>query len=130
MKTKKEIRSDFRQSVLERDNWTCQICGEGSYKTLDFFDAHHITDRSEMPNGGYVKENGITVCNKPKGLSTKDSEDGLPDFDIDQESCHMKCEKYHISEGTEWYDGLHPNDLYAKIGSSKELAIKESLKLT
>jgi len=56
-----------------------------------------------MPNGGYVKENGITVC---------------------KEDCHLKVEMFHISEGTEWSEGLHPDDLYRMIGSSKELAIK------
>lgn len=126
---KKEIRRHFRNSVFERDNWTCQVCGEGPYKNLDFFDAHHIIDRDLMPNGGYVKENGITVCNKPKGLQTIEGEDGLPDFIIDEESCHLKCEKFHITEGKEWYEGLHPDDLYKKIGSSKELAIQKSFKL-
>lgn len=100
MKSKKSIRETFRQSVFERDNWTCQICGADQ-----FLNAHHITDRSEMPNGGYIKENGIAVC----------------------ESCHMKCEKYHLSGGKEWIDGLHPDDLYKKIGSSKEKAIKASI---
>jgi 5-methylcytosine-specific restriction endonuclease McrA len=126
---KKEIRARFRQEVFERDNWTCQVCGDGSYHHIDHFDAHHITDRSEMPNGGYVKENGITVCKRPKWISFVEGEDGLPDIEIDNESCHMKCEKYHLSGGKEWYDGLHPDDLYKKIGSSKEKAIRESLKL-
>ena len=106
MKTKKDIRTSFRNEVFKRDNYTCQLCGIKS--NPDWFDAHHITDRSEMPNGGYVKENGITVC--------KDGND----------SCHMKCEKYHISGGTEWEEGLHPDDLYKLIKSSKDLAIEKS----
>lgn len=127
--SKKEIRKKFSESVFERDNWTCQVFGEGPYKEIDFFDAHHITDRSLMPNGGYVKENGITVCNKPIGLSTKEGEFDLPDFHFDNESCHLKCEKFHITEGKDWYEGLHPDELYRKIGSSKELAIQKSLEL-
>ena len=75
---KKEIRKNFKDSVFKRDNWTCKVCGEGPYENIDFFDAHHITDRSEMPNGGYVKENGITVCKNQK-ISTY----GF------QESCHI-----------------------------------------
>jgi hypothetical protein len=115
---KKEIRKNFKDSVFKRDNWTCKVCGEGPYENIDFFDAHHITDRSEMPNGGYVKENGITVCKNQK-ISTY----GF------QESCHMKCELYHISGGEDWNEGLHPDDLYKMIGSSKELAIQKSLKI-
>ena len=42
------------------------------------------------------------------------------------DSCHMKCEKYHISGGTEWEEGLHPDDLYKLIKSSKDLAIEKS----
>lgn len=65
-------------------------------------DAHHITDRNEMPNGGYVKENGITLC---------------------KEKCHMKAEKFHMTGGKEWEDGFHPDDLYEKIDSSKGKAV-------
>lgn len=106
MKTKKQIREKFRLDVIERDKYTCKVCGVKS-NDIYFFDSHHITDRSEMPNGGYVKENGITVCDK----------------------CHIKCEKYHISNGEEYEEGLHPDDLYSMINSSKEIAIKESEKL-
>ena len=65
-------------------------------------DAHHITDRSEMPHGGYILENGISVCDEH----------------------HIICEKFHITDGEEWHYGFHPDDLYKKINSSKELAIK------
>lgn len=63
-----------------------------------------------MPAGGYVVENGITLCD-------------------DGDACHMKAEQFHISEGAKWTPGMHPNDLYAKIGSSKELAIQASTRL-
>jgi hypothetical protein len=65
-------------------------------------DAHHITDRNEMPNGGYVLENGITLC---------------------QEKCHQKAERFHATCGKEWETGMHPNDLYELIGSSYEMAV-------
>lgn len=80
----------------------------GKKRTGEELDAHHITDRNEMPKGGYVPENGITVC---------------------KEDCHFKVELFHINEGKEWSDGLHPNDLYKMIGSSYELAIRKSEQL-
>ena len=81
---------------------------ESSYQNLvndQFLDAHHITDRTEMPNGGYVKENGISLC---------------------KEKCHLLAEEYHISGNTKWIDNFHPDDLYKLINSNKELAIKKS----
>lgn len=103
---KSEIRKKFRDSVFKRDKNICQVCKK-KQDTLDL-DAHHITDRSEMPNGGYVKENGVTVC---------------------KVDCHFKVEWFHITEGEEWNDGLHPDDLYKIIGSSKELADSKSKEL-
>lgn len=70
-------------------------------------DAHHIIDRNEMPNGGYTKENGISVC----------------------EEHHLMCEQYHISKGKNWIEGFHPADLYKKIESSYKLAYLKSLDL-
>ncbi len=103
---KKEIRQNFRDSVFNRDKM-CLIC-EKPISNINDMDAHHITDRSEMPNGGYVKENGVTVCKK---------------------DCHFKVELFHITEGEEWNEGLHPDDLYKMINSSKELAIIKSEKI-
>lgn len=104
---KKDVRKKFRDEVFTRDKYTCKVCGEVASDEA-FLDAHHITDRNEMPNGGYVKENGITVC---------------------KEECHAMVEEFHISEGESWEEGLHPDDLYKMIGSSKELAIEKSEKL-
>jgi hypothetical protein len=118
MSTKKEIRRNFRNDTFERDEYCCKICGLGPiYESPEsIFDAHHITDRHDMPNGGYVKENGITLC--------KYNEDGL-----EEDSCHMKAERFHISGGVEWESNMHPEDLYKLIGSSKELAIEKSEKI-
>ena len=96
MKNKKQIRIIFRKNVFERDNYKCVFCNKKAV------DAHHITDRNEIPNGGYIIENGISVCDEH----------------------HIICEKYHITGGKEWHNGYHPDDLYKKINSSKELAIK------
>ncbi len=108
--SKKNIREDFRNSVFKRDKFTCRVCNHKSdaSNAIIVFDAHHITDRQEIINGGYVKENGITVC---------------------KTDCHFKVEQFHINEGESWEPGLHPDDLYAMIGSSKELAIEKSMAL-
>lgn len=103
---KKDVRKKFRDEVFTRDKYTCKVCGEVREESL--LDAHHITDRNEMPNGGYVKENGITVC---------------------KEDCHNLVEAFHVSQGDWWEEGLHPDDLYKMIGSAKELAVQKSEKL-
>lgn len=56
---KKRARHDFRESVFSRDCFKCKICGENDLGVLD---AHHIEDRKSFENGGYVLENGITLC--------------------------------------------------------------------
>lgn len=103
MNRKKKIRASFRDSVFKRDNHTCKVCKKK--KPVDELDAHHITDRSLMPNGGYVKENGITLC---------------------KDTCHMMCEEFYISNGENWHKDLHPNDLYSMIGSTCEEAVRAS----
>ena len=102
MKKKCLIRKQFKDSVLKRDKYKCVFCEET--KELD---AHHITDRKEMLNGGYVLSNGITLC----------------------ENHHWHAEQFHISGGKTWIDGFHPLNLYMLINSSKEKAIEDSLKL-
>jgi 5-methylcytosine-specific restriction endonuclease McrA len=91
-RSKKQIRADFRAAVFGRDNHRCVMCGKPAV------DAHHITDRNEMPAGGYVKENGVSLC----------------------EDCHLLAEQFH-STGTA-AEGFAPEDLYHKIGSSYEQA--------
>ena len=41
----------------------------------------------------------------------------------------MAAEKFHITEGKEWVEGLHPNALYKMIGSSYEITVAVSEKL-
>jgi hypothetical protein len=41
----------------------------------------------------------------------------------------MRCEKFHMTEGSSWSPGLHPHDLYELIRSSHEEAIEASNKL-
>lgn len=71
----------------------------------NLLDAHHITDRNLMPNGGYVKENGISLC---------------PPH-------HENAEVFH-STGTP-LPGWAPDDLYEAIGSTHQRAIAASEKL-
>jgi len=104
MKKKQIIRNKFREAVFQRDGHRCKKCGTKDVK----LDAHHITDRNDMPGGGYVPENCITLCDP---------------------SCHMLAEKFHISGGQEWEEGMHPSDLYKMIGSSHEKALAASEKL-
>jgi 5-methylcytosine-specific restriction endonuclease McrA len=100
--TKKQIREKFRNEVFERDDHKCVFCN-----TTKGLTAHHITDRNEMPNGGYVKENGITLC----------------------EADHKKAEVWHKSNMQVFEQGFHPEDLYQKINSSWEDAIEKSKSL-
>lgn len=97
MKQKQLIRLKFRDETFKRDGYCCVFCN-----ITENLDAHHITDRNLMPNGGYVRENGITLC---------------PEH-------HMMAEEFHISDGKTWVEGMHPGDLYLKINSSYELAVK------
>jgi hypothetical protein len=102
LKRKQLVRAKFRDAVFDRDGHKCKFCD-----VTEDLDAHHITDRSLIPNGGYVKENGITLCPKH----------------------HMDAEQYHITGGAGYIEGMHPNDLYEMIGSSYEKAVAASKKL-
>lgn len=117
---KKTIRTEFRTAVFERDSYRCLVCGkygkdrQGGNAHQKFhkhlnpseladLDSHHIVDRHLMPNGGYVAENGISLC-------------GV---------CHEKAEAYWIIEGAQ-QPTFMPEHLYDLIGSSFELAIEVS----
>jgi 5-methylcytosine-specific restriction endonuclease McrA len=100
---KKQVRENFRNEVFLRDGNKCRKCD----KKECGLDAHHITDRIEMPNGGYVKENGISLCAE----------------------CHIKAEVWHISGNLEFEQGYHPNDFYTLINSNYALALLKSIKL-
>lgn len=120
MSSKKDIRKKFRDGVFKRDKYTCQICGskyseKDSDPQLQIINAHHITDRNELDNGGYCVENGITVCDEKGKFPGKIS-------------CHMMVERFHISGGDESLvlPEYRPDTLYQKIGSSLELARKRS----
>jgi hypothetical protein len=108
MPTKKEIRAAFREAVFKRDKYRCVMCGRPASTEVKL-DAHHIQNRNLLPNGGYVLENGITLCDCEAG-------------------CHLKAEQFHATGKA--YPGFSPADLYAKIGSSHEKAVKASQELS
>lgn len=79
MSLKKQlIRLRFREAVFERDNFRCRKCNRGNGCALD---AHHIINRNEMKDGGYILSNGISLCDE----------------------CHFKAEQRVL--------GYHPDDL-------------------
>lgn len=51
-------RDNFRESVFERDNHKCVVCGQPGK------DAHHIIERRLFDDGGYYIDNGATLCEK------------------------------------------------------------------
>jgi len=64
-----------------------------------------VTDRNIMPNGGYVPQNGISLCPQ----------------------CHEWAEEFH-STGTARF-GFSPEDLYKLIGSSYDQAVRAAERL-
>jgi arginase family enzyme len=97
---KKQVRQKFRDAVFDRDDFTCRGCGfvSAPERAEEELDAHHITDRNLMPNGGYVAENGISLC----------------------ADCHTKAEAFHRGEPVP--PGFSPAELYLLIDSSEEQA--------
>lgn len=106
---KKIIRQNFRDSVFKRAKYACEGSGcnfKSSKENAEFeLDAHHIGNRTLMPNGGYVLENGIALCS----------------------NCHVKAEQFWSKGSGE--PGFSSDELYKKIGSSFEIAKEKSFNL-
>lgn len=49
----------WRESVFERDNYICQVCGNRGGKLAP----HHINRFSKFPKERFEINNGITCCN-------------------------------------------------------------------
>lgn len=114
MKSKQQTRDKFRKDVFERDGYKCVICGKSDVK----IDSHHITNRKQMPNGGYVKENGITLCDTYNGCHWK----------AEQFNCNY-TEDYIIKTKGKELEIFRSSNLYKLINSSYELAYKKSERL-
>lgn len=125
---KQEVRKRFRDAVFKRDGYRCVMCGFASSpeRAEHELDAHHITSRKKMPNGGYVAQNGITLCDPTKSGGKL------------VEGCHYKAEERLRTEW-EWenlgkpladFEGIYsefsPSELYRKIGSSYARAVQAS----
>lgn len=123
---KQETRRRFRDAVFERDGYRCVVCGfQSSAEEVEHdLDAHHITPREEFDNGGYVKENGVSLCDPTKR--------GGPLA----RGCHYKAELHlqtlavqgnyqaELWKPHEFWYGFTPKVLYEKIGSSIERAVE------
>lgn len=111
---KQKIREQFRRTVFERDEYRCVTCGKQSApdRAEDELDAHHITPRHLMPAGGYVAQNGVSLCKR---------------------SCHSIAERQleyqdvlpPLTLGDPWYK-YTPKALYEAIGSTYEEAFETS----
>ena len=55
---KKRVREAFRAAVFRRDRGRCLVCGHPAV------DAHHIVPREQVVGGGYLVENGISLCSE------------------------------------------------------------------
>lgn len=62
-------RGDFKLAVLARDGHLCVVCKGPAV------DAHHILERRLWADGGYIPENGVSLCSE----------------------CHLKAERTEIS---------------------------------
>lgn len=128
---KKAIRREFRDSVFERDGYKCVICGKQASKenAESLLDAHHITPREEMPNGGYVKENGATLCDPSKtGGSLTEGCHYRAEMVLKKLALHGEYQMVFLRGDPDY--PYAPVTLYEKTNSSYEKAMRasESLK--
>ena len=79
-----------------------------------------------MPNGGYVRGNGVTLCDPSKSGGA--AEDG----------CHFKAEEVLKTRAAGWqydpepddpYYPFAPEQLYVAVGSSWKKAVEEAQRL-
>lgn len=98
----KRWRKQFNEDCLKRDKYKCKFCD-----ITENLDVHHIVNRHELPNGGYVPSNGITLC----------------------ENHHMMAEEFHvafINNIDKEPNGFSPSELYDVINSSYGIALSDS----
>lgn len=109
-----QLRNDFNDKCLERDNHECVICGKQA------FVVHHITDRKDIPNDGYVIFNGASLCTQCHVKAELFFARDLPNF-------RNQC--FELKFSPEEILKITPEYIYELIGSSEEKAFEESRKI-
>lgn len=84
-----------RNKIKERDNYRCQLCARGIYKTLnqyavDDVEVHHIVPINEDVGLAYDDYNLITLCI----YHHKQAERGNVSRETLQEIAKEQCDKY------------------------------------
>lgn len=63
------LLKEWRRGVFERDDYTCQDCGDRNGRGHNVsLEAHHILRWSKYPEFRYILDNGLTLC---KGCHAK-----------------------------------------------------------
>jgi 5-methylcytosine-specific restriction endonuclease McrA len=104
LKAKQRFLDSFQDAVFKRDHNKCAHCG--SADGITFF---LISPRGEMPNGGYVLENAVTLCH----------------------DCYKRAKYFYgkMPDNAWRYPDHDPRELYKLIGSDFDMALEASLKL-
>lgn len=92
-------RDGFREGVFARDRGRCVVCRGPAQ------DAHHILERRLFPDGGYVLDNGVSVCGP---------------HHLEAEATTLSCEALRAAAGIGRVvlpPHLHPDRRYDKWGN-------------
>ena len=80
---RKQKYNEWRKTIFERDNWTCQECK----KYACYLNVHHIKSQKNFPELRYELSNGVTLCynchtkKHPKGFRRGTEEEYKIKFD-------------------------------------------------